>query len=73
LRKTFRPGLVQDLDANRRYWESFDNPVEIVGETIHDLFLKANDQSEGLVSYSRVVELVMGEYRKNGLTYSNDQ
>jgi hypothetical protein len=72
LKKTFRPGLVHDLEANRRYWDSFDNPVEIVGEAIHDLFLKANDQSEGLVSYSRVVELVMGEYRKNGLTYSND-
>ena len=67
LRKTFRPGLVQDLEANRRYWEGFDNPVEIVGDVIHDLFLKANDQTEGLVSYSRVVELVMGEYRKNGL------
>jgi hypothetical protein len=39
----------------------------VVGEAIHDLFLKANDQTEGLVSYSRVVELVMGEYRKNGL------
>jgi hypothetical protein len=67
LRKTLKPGLVQDLEANRRYWESFDNPIEVIGEVIHDLFLKANDQSEGLVSYSRVVELVMGEYRKNGL------
>lgn len=69
LRKTFRPGLVQDLEASRRYWESFDNPIEVIGEAIHDLFLKANDQAEGLVSYSRVVELVMGEYRKNGLEY----
>jgi hypothetical protein len=67
LKNTFHPGLVQDLEANRRYWERFDNPIEVVGEAIHDLFLKANDQTEGLVSYSRVVELVMGEYRKNGL------
>jgi hypothetical protein len=67
LKKTFRPGLVHDLEANRRYWEGFDNPIEVIGEAIHDLFLKANDQTEGLVSYSRVVELVMGEYRKNGL------
>ncbi|MGV3641537.1 MAG: DUF3810 domain-containing protein [Adhaeribacter sp.] len=67
LKKTLQPGLRHDLEAQRRYWESFDNPVEIVGKAIHDLFLKANDQEEGLVSYSRVVELVMGEYRKNGL------
>lgn len=67
LQKTLQPGLVHDLEAQRRYWESFDNPLEIVGKAIHDLFLKANDQEEGLVSYSRVVELVMGEYRKNGL------
>jgi hypothetical protein len=69
LKKTFRPGLVQDLEANRRYWEGFDNPIEVIGEAVHHLFLKANDQTEGLVSYSRVVELVMGEYRKNGLEY----
>lgn len=67
LKKTFSPGLVKDLEATRRYWESFDNPIEVMAEIIHHFFLKANDQSEGLVSYSRVVELVMGEYRKNGL------
>ncbi|MGV3504956.1 MAG: DUF3810 domain-containing protein [Adhaeribacter sp.] len=67
LKDTLPPGLQHDLEAQRRYWESFDNPVELVGKAIHDLFLKANDQEEGLVSYSRVVELVMGEYRKNGL------
>ncbi len=68
-KKTLSPGVQQDLEANKKYWESFKNPIEVVSDTIHDLFLKANDQEEGIRSYSRVVELLLGEYRKNGLDF----
>src|SRR5690606_19578781 len=67
------PGVRADLEANRTYWNSFENPVEIAGRAIHDLFLKANQQTEGVRSYSRVVELLMGEFRKNGLDYNPDK
>jgi len=67
LERAFSPGLKKDLEHNRLYWESFQNPLEIITDSIQDLFLKVNDQDEGLQSYSRVVELLMGEYRKNGL------
>ncbi|MDB5262471.1 MAG: hypothetical protein JWQ14_1752, partial [Adhaeribacter sp.] len=69
LEKTYSRGLQQDLKKNREYWESFQNPIEVISDGIHDLFLKANDQTEGLQSYSRVVELLMSEFRKNGLEY----
>jgi hypothetical protein len=68
--QTLSPGVLCDLEANRTYWNKFTNPIEIVGRTIHDLFLKANNQTEGVRSYSRVVELLMGEFRKNGLVYN---
>lgn len=67
LERSYSTGLKLDLEKNRAYWESFQNPLEIITDGIHDLFLKVNDQTEGLESYSRVVELLMGEYRKNGL------
>jgi hypothetical protein len=66
-------GVLCDLEVARDYWNRFENPVEVVGRMIHDLFLKANNQTEGVVSYSRVVELLMGEYRKNGFKYEVKQ
>ena len=69
LERTYSRGLQQDLEKNRQYWESFQNPIEAIGDGINDLFLKANDQKEGLQSYNKVVELLMGEFRKNRLEY----
>ena len=71
--RNLSPGVRCDLEASRNYWNSFENPIEVVGEMIHDLFLKANNQTEGVVSYSRVVELLMGEFRKNGLNYEESR
>ena len=67
--QSLSPGVMHDLKANRSYWTAFQNPLEIITDGIHDLFLKANDQEEGLESYSHVVELLIGEYRKNKLEY----
>lgn len=72
LQRLYSPGLVQDLEENRRYWERFQNPLEAFSDWFYDLFLKANDQEDGIKSYSKVVELLMGEYRKNGLRYEAD-
>ena len=69
LQKHFNPGLKQDLELNQQYWEQFQNPIEEFSDWFYDLFLKANDQKDGIQSYSRVVELLMGEYRKNQLSY----
>ncbi|QMU26976.1 DUF3810 domain-containing protein [Adhaeribacter radiodurans] len=70
MRRYYSSGLKQDLAENRRYWESFQNPIEVFSGWFYDLFLKANDQADGIKSYSKVVELLMGEFRKNKLTYN---
>ncbi|WP_158267587.1 DUF3810 domain-containing protein [Adhaeribacter arboris] len=69
MQRYYSAGLKQDLVENRRYWESFQNPIEVFSEWFYDLFLKANDQKDGIKSYSKVVELLMGEFRKNNLNY----
>lgn len=70
LQRTYSAGLARDLAENRRYWERFQNPVARFSDWFYDLFLKANDQTEGIESYAKVVELIMAEYRKNGLRES---
>ena len=67
LQRTYSAGLARDLAENRRYWERFHNPVAVFSDWFYDLFLKANDQTDGIKSYAKVVELIMGEYRKNKL------
>ncbi len=70
LQRTYSAGLARDLAENRRYWERFHNPVAVFSDWFYDLFLKANDQTDGIASYAKVVELIMGEYRQNGLRES---
>ena len=69
LEQQFSPGLKLDLEKSRNYWNSFNNPIAQFSDVFYDLFLKANDQTEGIESYSRMVELIMGEYKKNKLLY----
>lgn len=68
--RTYSAGLALDLAENRRYWERFHNPIAVFSDWFYDLFLKANDQTDGIESYAKVVELIMGEFRKNGLNYN---
>ncbi|MDW3196489.1 MAG: DUF3810 domain-containing protein [Cytophagales bacterium] len=57
----------EDLRKNREYWQSFYNPIDPLTDAMYDLFLKANDQKEGIKSYSLVTSLMVGELRRSGL------
>lgn len=57
----------EDLRKNREYWQSFYNPIDPLTDALYDLFLKANDQKEGVKSYGMVTSLMIGEYRRSGL------
>ncbi|QNF34138.1 DUF3810 domain-containing protein [Adhaeribacter swui] len=69
LEQLYSVALKKDIAENKLYWERFQNPIEVFSHWFYDLFLKANDQREGIKSYSKVVELLMGEFRKNNLNY----
>jgi len=70
LEKQLSPQVTQDMEINRKYWESFPNPFLDLTSGFYDLFLKANGQSSGIQSYSQMVELLLGELKKNNLEYS---
>lgn len=53
----------KDLAVNNAYWEKYDGRIAETANKINDTYLKANGQAEGVVSYDRMVELILAYYR----------
>lgn len=51
-----------DLSAGGAYWKQFEGPVAEVSTKVNDSYLKANLQEDGVRSYGRVVDLILGYY-----------
>ena len=58
------PGVRENYDELRRFWESYENPMEPVFKAIFNTFLKANNQEAGIKSYSLVVSLIIAYHQK---------
>ncbi|MDE7057591.1 MAG: DUF3810 domain-containing protein [Lachnospiraceae bacterium] len=54
----------QDYAYHKTYWKQFEGPVSEISDKVNDTYLKVNAQSEGTKSYGRMVDLLLGEYRK---------
>lgn len=52
-----------DLEANREFWQKYDGKIAEVSNKVNDTYLKANDQSDGVQSYNRMVDLIVA-YKK---------
>ncbi len=53
-----------DLRENYYYWVQFeDTVISTASNTINDNYLKANNQSDGVKSYGRMVDLLLAEYK----------
>lgn len=62
---TYSEGLVRDLKQNSEYWQQFkDTVVSEVSTSVNDAYLKANNQSDGVRSYGRMVDLLLAYYRE---------
>lgn len=56
--------IEKDLLANNEFWDHYEGVVSEVSNQMNDLYLKANGESEGVQSYSRIVELIAAYYNK---------
>ena len=66
IRATYDEAVNRDLAANSAYWAQFRNTkISNTTEKLNDTYLKANNQSDGVQSYGRMVDLLLAEYRKN--------
>ncbi len=60
--ETVNPGILKSYKEMRDFWESYQNPFETISKLFWDQFLKANNQSKGIMSYSYMVALVVNHY-----------
>lgn len=52
----------RDITASSEYWKQFEGPVQEVSTTVNNTYLQSNMQEDGVRSYGRVVDLLIGYY-----------
>ncbi len=66
IRSQYSEGVLKDIRANSEYWTKYeDTVISTVSNKINDTYLKANNQSDGVKSYGRMVDLLLAKYRKD--------
>lgn len=56
------PEIRSDLDANTVFWNKYEGKIAEISNKVNDTYLKANNQSDGVKSYSRMVDLMLANY-----------
>lgn len=64
---TLNFGVRQNFNESQQFWDSYQNPTEIVFKYMYDLFLKSNNQQKGIKSYSYVVALIVNYEKQDAL------
>jgi len=60
--------IKRDFKDNSDYWSQFENKtISTVSNKINDTYLKANNQTDGVRSYDRMLDLLLAKYRKEHL------
>lgn len=60
--KTINPGIRENYREVREFWVAHQNPFEPIFQFSYNGFLKANNQQDGMKSYSYVVALLVNYY-----------
>ncbi|WP_246849048.1 DUF3810 domain-containing protein [Aquimarina sp. U1-2] len=58
-----RPGIRKNYYEVNEFWKSYKNPLEPVFKSTYDSYLKANNQPDGMETYSYVVALIVNYYK----------
>lgn len=53
------PEVKAELAANSAFWDSYEGQIAEVADAVNDTYLKANNQTDGVRSYSRMVDLML--------------
>lgn len=59
---TINPGIRENYKEVQEFWARHTNPFEPVFQSTYNQYLKANNQQEGMKSYSYVVALLVNYY-----------
>ncbi len=58
-----------DLVKNNEFWNQYEGKVAEVANQMNDVYLKINDQKDGVKSYGRMVDLMLGYYKTIVIQY----
>lgn len=64
--RTVSAAMSRDLEDNARYWQQFAGPVAEASEQINNAYLKSNNQTDGVRSYGRMIDLVLAYGERTG-------
>ena len=64
LHKKLPPQAVVDLAYNNAFWDHFDGKVAEASTRVNDTYLKMQNQTDGVKSYGRMVDLMLAYYRE---------
>lgn len=60
-----REEVREELEENSEFWARYEGEVAETQEKVNDAYLKANGQVEGVLTYGRVVDLMLIDYAYN--------
>lgn len=52
-----------DIEQNEQYRDKYEGVISSISRNVNDVYLKANNQTDGLNSYSDMVNLLLAEQR----------
>lgn len=53
----------RDMAQHEQFWNQHDGIITNIFKTVNDMHLKANNQTDGVSSYDRMVDLLLAEQR----------
>lgn len=62
LHNLLREEIKTEFRENNEFWDQYEGEVAEAQEMVNDAYLKANGQSEGVLTYGRVVDLMLLDY-----------
>ncbi len=66
LLKAINKGILKNYNEVTEFWSSYENPLEPIFKISYNSFLKANNQSKGMETYSYVVALFVNYFSHTG-------
>ena len=67
LLETVNHGILLNYQEVQEFWDSYKNPTEPIFKSTYNTFLKANNQTDGMKSYSYVVALLVNYFETKEL------
>lgn len=65
LHALLRDEVKEEFQENTEFWNRYEGQVAEAQEAVNDAYLKANGQSEGVLTYGRVVDLMLLDHQYN--------